>query len=1088
MGVDRRTLTPGQQKLLEDTLWEYQEAFSRNDEDFGCTSAIEHEIPTGDAAPIRERYRQIPPKMYQEVKDMVASMLENRVIQESQSPWAAPVVLVRKKDGSLRFCVDYRKLNAQTVREAYPLPRIEESLSALGHAKFFSTLDLASGYWQVPVAEKDKAKTAFILPMGLYEFNRMPFGLSNAPGTFQRLMEHCLGDLNFESVLIYLDDVIVFGTSFKDHLQKLRQVLGRLRDHGLKIKPRKCQLFQHRIEYLGHVVTTEGVQPAASKVEPVQKWPRPNTLREVRAFLGLAGYYRRFIPKFAHLAGPINELLRGTAGGPKTRPIEWGPRQQEAFEALKKALTSAPILAYARFDALFLLYTDGSLHGLGAVLSQMQDGRERVIAYGSRSLRESERNPDNYSSFKLELLALVWAMTETFAEYLTGAEVTVMTDNNPLAHLGNAKLGALEQRWMARLSKYQYHIQFRSGRENSNADALYSELTIPGNTLLAEVYVLDGEILRRRDFTLQPDRRSAWTYAVGVQQRATPTAEWNGQVIISLMGVDRRTLTPGQQKLLEDTLWEYQEAFSRNDEDFGCTSAIEHEIPTGDAAPIRERYRQIPPKMYQEVKDMVASMLENRVIQESQSPWAAPVVLVRKKDGSLRFCVDYRKLNAQTVREAYPLPRIEESLSALVFGTSCKDHLQKLRQVLGRLRDHGLKIKPRKCQLFQHRIEYLGHVVTTEGVQPAASKVEAVQKWPRPNTLREVRAFLGLAGYYRRFIPKFAHLAGPINELLRGTAGGPKTRPIEWGPCQQEAFEALKKALTSAPILAYARFDAPFLLYTDGSLHGLGAVLSQMQDGRERVIAYGSRSLRESERNPDNYSSFKLELLALVWAMTEKFAEYLTGAEVTVMTDNNPLAHLGNAKLGALEQRWMGACFQGTLMTELYQLYGIERSRTTPYHPQGNGACERFNRTLLQMLRTLEDSQKARWPEYLPKLMWAYNNRVHSTTGYSPHMLMFGRAGREIEDLHMPNPMQPPPTNTTAWAQEHRRRLRAVHKVVGERLKQVVHPNPRPVQKDEYAPGDRVMVKAKKPTGKLDGRWEAIPYVVKRRVDPAIPV
>ncbi|KAM4045312.1 uncharacterized protein ACNLHF_009122 [Anomaloglossus baeobatrachus] len=175
-------------------------------------------------------------------------------------------------------------------------------------------------------------------------------------------------------------------------------------------------------------------------------------------------------------------------------------------------------------------------------------------------------------------------------------------------------------------------------------------------------------------------------------------------------------------------------------------------------------------------------------------------------------------------------------------------------------------------------------------------------------------------------------------------------------------------------------------------------------------------------------------------------------------------------------------------MTELYQLYGIERSRMTPYHPQGNGACERFNRTLLQMLQTLEDNQKARWPEYLPELMWAYNNRVHSTTGYSPHMLMFGRAGREIEDLHMPDPMQPPTRNTTAWAQEHRRRLRAVNKVVGERLKQVVHPNPRPVQKDEYAPGDRVMVKAKKPSGKLDGRWEAIPYVVKRRVDPAIPV
>ncbi|CAN2387827.1 Reverse transcriptase (RNA-dependent DNA polymerase), partial [Pristimantis euphronides] len=372
----------------------------------------------------------------------------SRVIRESQSPWAAPVVLVRKKDGSLRFCVDYRKLNASTVRDAYPLPRIEESLSALGRAKYFSTLDLASGYWQVPLAEKDKAKTAFILPMGLYEFNRMPFGLSNAPGTFQRLMEHCLGDLNFESVLIYLDDVVVFGETFEDHLQRLRQVLQRLRDHGLKIKPKKCQLFRRRIEYLGHVITPEGVQPAVSKIEAIQEWPQPRTLREVRAFLGLAGYYRRFIPKFAHRVGPLNELMRGTAGGPKNRPIQWGSRQEEAFKDVKAALTNAPTLAYARFDTPFLLHTDGSLYGLGAVLSQVQNGRERVIAYGSRSLRESERNPENYSSFKLELLALVWAMTERFSEYLAGAEVEVLTDNNPLAHLENAKLGALEQRWM----------------------------------------------------------------------------------------------------------------------------------------------------------------------------------------------------------------------------------------------------------------------------------------------------------------------------------------------------------------------------------------------------------------------------------------------------------------------------------------------------------------------------------------------------------------------------------------------------------------------------------------------------------------
>ncbi|XP_075719715.1 uncharacterized protein LOC142760414 [Rhinoderma darwinii] len=468
---------PESEQALRALLQRYLTAFASHEEDYGCTDAIEHAIHTRGAVPVRERYRSIPPALYQEVKDLIQKMLEGQVIRESTSPWAAPIVLVRKKDGTLRFCIDYRRLNACTHRDAYPLPRVEESLTALRQAQYFTTLDLASGYWQVPVREEDKEKTAFITPMGLFECNRMPFGLNNAPSTFQRLMEHCLGDMNFESIMIYLDDIVVYSSTFPEHLGHLEAVLSRLTRFGLKLKPTKCRIARQKINYLGHVVSPEGVAPDPSKIQAVMDWPPPSTSTEVRAFLGMVGYYRRYIQDFAKIAGPLHELLRGQPAerrGKQSTSVanRWGPTQEQAFQQLKERLTTAPILAFADYSQPFQLYTDASLHGLGAVLSQKRDGVERVIAYGSRSLRPAERNPLNYSSFRLELLAVVWAVTERFAEYLTGSRIEIYTDNNPLAYLHTAKLGALEQRWVARLARFDYIIRYKPGRNNGNADAL----------------------------------------------------------------------------------------------------------------------------------------------------------------------------------------------------------------------------------------------------------------------------------------------------------------------------------------------------------------------------------------------------------------------------------------------------------------------------------------------------------------------------------------------------------------------------------------------------------------------------------------
>lgn len=465
-----------QAQKLRALLKKWQHVFAAHDEDYGCTRVVEHNIPMGDAGPSRERYRPIPPTLYTEVRTLLQGMLSQGIVRESSSPWVAPIVLVQKKTGAWRFCVDYRKLNQVTKKDAFPLPRIEDSLARLTQSAWYSTLDLASGYWQVQVAEADREKTAFTTPFGfgLFKWDRMPFGLCNAPATFQRLMQRCLGGQLMESVLVYLDDVIVYFPDFESHLQHLEKVFRAMEKYGLKLQPDKCHLLRREVKFLGHVVSAAGVSVDPEKVSAVREWGAPKTVRQLRSFLGFVGYYRRFIKNFSKIAKPLNQLLAGI-GRPQGRgspAIEWSPDCEAAFQMLKQELLQAPILAYADFTEPFILYKDASNLGLGAVLAQRQDGAERVIAYASRSLHPAERNDANYSSFKLELLVLKWALSEKFNDYLWGAKVTVVTDNNPLVHLQTAKLGAVEQRWVAQLANFDYQLQYRPGREHTNADVL----------------------------------------------------------------------------------------------------------------------------------------------------------------------------------------------------------------------------------------------------------------------------------------------------------------------------------------------------------------------------------------------------------------------------------------------------------------------------------------------------------------------------------------------------------------------------------------------------------------------------------------
>ena len=363
--------------------------FSTSFTDLGNCDLVKHKINLTNDQPIKEPPRRIPPALYTEVKEHLVEMIEAGAVRPSHSPYSSNIVLARKKDGLLRFCVVFCKLNNKTVKDAYAIPRIEESLHLLAGAKYFSKLDLRSGYWQVEIEEEDKEKTAFQMGgLGFYEFNRMPFGLCNAPATFQRLMEWCMGDLNLRDCLIYLDDIVIFSSTFQEHLAHLEAVFSRLAEHNLKLKASKCEFLKSEVTYLGHVVSEEGIQTEPEKLEAITTWPVPQNVKEVRSFLGFTGYYRRFIKNYASIARPLNDLLvvhctnkteKNKPNKVKKAPFDWNDDQQMSFETLKEKLMSPPILAYADYNVPFKLHTDASGTDLGAVLYQEQDGKERLF-------------------------------------------------------------------------------------------------------------------------------------------------------------------------------------------------------------------------------------------------------------------------------------------------------------------------------------------------------------------------------------------------------------------------------------------------------------------------------------------------------------------------------------------------------------------------------------------------------------------------------------------------------------------------------------------------------------------------------------
>lgn len=443
----------------------FSKIFYEENVDLTFTNAIRHQIRTTDHPPIAVKTYRYPYVHKSEVQKQIKEMLDKKIIRPSCSPYSAPVWVVPKKldasgEKKWRLVIDYRKLNDVTIDDKYPIPNIDEILEKLGRCQYFTTVDLAKGFHQIEISEEDIHKTAFSVEGGHYEFLRMPFGLKTAPATFQRMINNVLSDYINNICLVYMDDIIIFSTSLQEHVESITKIFQRLKDVNLKVQLDKCEFLKRETEFLGHIVTETGIRPNPEKISCVKKFPLPKSAKEIKQFMGLTGYYRKFIRDYSKIAKPMTKYLK------KDMKIDIDdPEYINSFETLKTLLTNDPILRYPDLSKIFTLTTDASNFALGAILSQ----EGHPICYASRTLNGHEQN---YSTIEKELLAIIWA-TQYFRPYLFGKKFIIETDHRPLTWLfsikePNSKL----VRWRLKLSEYDYEIRYKRGVKNGNADAL----------------------------------------------------------------------------------------------------------------------------------------------------------------------------------------------------------------------------------------------------------------------------------------------------------------------------------------------------------------------------------------------------------------------------------------------------------------------------------------------------------------------------------------------------------------------------------------------------------------------------------------
>jgi hypothetical protein len=914
-------------------LTEYEDCFSKNETDLGRTNVTEHAITTGDAKPIKQAPRRTPVAFMNEDKEALSKMLKQGTIRPSTSPWASPIVFVRKRNGKVRVCVDYRKVNAITEKDAYPLPRIADCLDSIAGSVLFSTMDITAAYNQVPVKEADIPKTAFITKHGLYEFVTMPFGLCNAPATFQRLMELTLQGLQWTKCLIYLDDVVVFSATHEEHIQRLKEVLERLKTSGLKLSPEKCHFFQPSVTFLGHVVSSEGIKPDPQNIVKLIDWPVPKSVRDVRAFLGFANYYRKYVKNFSTRAKTMTSLTK------KNHTFQWTTDCQREFEDLKQALTSSDVMSSPTPDGTFILDTDASQDGIGAVLSQIQDGKERVIAYGSRTLTKSERN---YCVTDKELLAVRYFVTH-YKHYLLGRKFKVRTDHAAIKWLFSFHdPKARVARWIEVLSEFDFEVLYRKGVRHGNADGL-SRCNNPHDCKCD----IENDDLRCGPCN-RCQRRSEEMRNVSVrtvqeerdQPRRKPWFLSALKHLVMMILCFLGTVFPSQGTSLP----------SERCQPVGCGDQLLPPVYTRRAVTRSSSREQSEPEGWTDRWPKVYTERDIKKMQQ-EDPDIKPI-LTWMKQGD--------RPHGQEVCKSNPATR----------------HYW-----------HNWKLlRLRNGILFREYVKIDGSQTFLQLVVPRAM---------------------------RRTVLDQMH-----NSLLSGHLGQKKTREktlqrYYWYSVREDVNVWIRQCDQCASIKTPTkRLRAPL-----GEMP-VGAPLDRLATDILGPLPETSRGNKYILVVTDYFSK---------WVEIFPIPDF-TAATCARVILNEVISRYGCPCDVHSDQ---GSNYESYLFQELCQLLEVNKTRTTPYNPRCNGLTERFNKTLIRMVKAYLKGEQRDWDLHLGCLAAAYRATPHEATGFSPNFLMLGREVRLPAEVLFGSPVNLAdyPSSYGEYVDKLRERMYKAHEV-----------------------------------------------------------